>query len=389
MTLRVWLVLFILFGAAAVALLALPRLASQAMAAPAAGFCPDFDGSGVVDAPDVGVIAARWATASQDRRFDLNGDGWVAVDDVMQVASRWLQACPPGSACPFFPADNIWNARADHLPLDARSAAYVAAIGPGRGLHPDFGAGLWDGGPIGIPFVAVPTDQPPVAISFDYDDESDPGPYPIPTDAPIEGGPDSDGDRHILTLRNGDCRLFETYDSWPTPDGSWHAGSGAIFDLTSNALRPAGWTSADAAGLPILPGLVRYDEAASGRIDHALRFTAPQTQRAYVWPARHYASSNTDPNLPPMGQRFRLRADFDISGFSATNRVILTALKEYGMILADNGSAWYLSGIPDERWDNDDLHALQTGVRGSDFQAVDVSRLMVHPDSGQAATPTP
>jgi hypothetical protein len=159
--------------------------------------------------------------------------------------------------------------------------------------------------------------------------------------------------------------------------------------LTSNGLRPAGWTSADAAGLPILPGLVRYDEVVSGRIDHALRFTAPQTQRAYVWPARHYASSNTDPNLPPMGQRFRLRADFDISGFSATNQVILTALKEYGMILADNGSAWYLSGVPDERWNNDDLRALRNGVRGSDFQAVDVSSLMVHPDSGQAATPTP
>lgn len=372
-----------------IAWLAVPALAEPPRAELAAFFCPDYDGSGAVDANDLGLITARWAGPSQDQRFDLDGDGWVTITDVMLVAGRWQQACPAGSACPFFPTDNIWRARVDSLPLDARSGAYVAAIGAGRGLHPDFGAGLWDGGPIGIPFVAVPTDQPPAAITFDYDDESDPGPYPIPTDAPIEGGPDSDGDRHILTLRNGDCRLFETWDTWPAPGGSWQAGSGAVFDLTGNGLRPAGWTSADAAGLPILPGLVRYDEVASGRIDHALRFTAPQTQRAYVWPARHFASSNSDPNLPPMGQRFRLRAGFDISGFSAANQVILVALKEYGMILADNGSAWYLSGIPDERWDNDDLRALRTGVRGSDFEAVDVSGLMVDPDSGQAATPTP
>ncbi|HRI58035.1 MAG TPA: dockerin type I domain-containing protein, partial [Anaerolineae bacterium] len=371
------------------ALLVAPALARSGRAASIAFFCPDYDGSGVVDAADVSLIAAHWATASDDQRFDLDRDGWVTVIDVMQVAGRWQEACPPGSACPFFPADNIWNTRVDTLPLAPRSSAYVAAIGVNRGLHPDFGAGLWDGGPIGIPFVAVPTDQPLAQIVFDYEDESDPGPYPIPTDAPIEGGPDSDGDRHILVLRNGDCRLFETWYTWPTPDGSWQAGSGAVFDLTSHALRPAGWTSSDAAGLPILPGLVRYEEVASGYIDHALRFTAPQTQRAYVWPARHYASSNTDPNLPPMGQRFRLRADFDISGFSAANQVILTALKQYGMILADNGSAWYLSGIPDERWDNDDLHALRNGVRGADFQAVDVSMLMLHPDSGQAATPAP
>ncbi len=354
MTLRAFLVLAVLLSATFVALLALPAWATAVPTTPAAGFCPDFDGSGAVDADDIGVIAARWATASQDRRFDLDADGWVTVNDVMQVASRWQQACPPGSACPFFPADNIWNARVDGLPLDSRSSAYVAAIGYSQGLHPDFGSGPWNGGPIGIPFVAVPTDQPLVDITFEYDDESDPGPYPIPTDAPIEGGPDSDGDRHILVLRNGDCRLFETWNTWSMPDGSWTAGSGALFDLTSNGLRPAGWTSADAAGLPILPGLVRYDEVANGHIDHALRFTAPETQRAYVWPARHYASSNTDPNLPPMGQRFRLRANFDISGFSATNQVILQALKEYGMILADNGSAWYLSGIPDERWDDDD-----------------------------------
>lgn len=374
---------------AVVAGLILPVATGGTLAASATGFCPDYDGSGAVDGNDIGVIAARWATASQDRRFDLDGDGWVTVADVMAVASRWQEACPPGSACPRFPADNIWNTRVDTLPLDPRSAAYVNAIGASAGLHADFGAGLWNGGPIGIPFVAVPASQPLVAITFDYDDESDPGPYPIPTDAPIEGGPDSDGDRHVLVLRNGDCRLFETWDTWPMPDASWTAGSGAVFDLTSHALRPAGWTSADAAGLPILPGLVSYDEAASGRIDHALRFTAPQTRRAYVWPARHYASSATDPNLPPMGQRFRLKADFDVSGFSPTNQVILRALKEYGLILADNGSAWFLSGMPDERWNNDDLRALRNGVHGVDFEAVDSSGLMIDPDSGQAVPPTP
>lgn len=386
---RAFIVLAAMFGAAAVAFWTAPVTALSTLAAPDAGFCPDFNGSGAVDADDIGAIAAHWATASQDRRFDLDGDGWVTVSDVMAVAVRWQEACPPGSACPYFPADNIWNTRVDSLPLDPRSAAYIVSIGPDNGLHPDFGAGLWNGGPIGIPFVPVPASQPLVEITFDYDDESDPGPYPIPTDAPIEGGPDSDGDRHILVLRNGDCHLFETWNTWPMPDGSWTAGSGAIFDLTSNSLRPAGWTSADAAGLPILPGLVNYDEVASGRIDHALRFTAPRTRRAYVWPARHYASSATDPNLPPMGQRFRLRADFDVTGFSPTNQVILRALQEYGMILADNGSAWFLSGVPDERWSNDDLRALRNGVHGSDFQAVDVSGLMVDPNSGQAAPPTP
>ena len=213
------------------------------------------------------------------------------------------------------------------------------------------------------------------------------GPYPIPTDAPIEGGPDSEGDRHVLVVRRGACDLFETWNSWPTPDGSWYAGSGALFDLHSNALRPDGWTSADAAGLPILPGLVRYDEVAAGTINHALRFTVPQTRRAYVWPARHYASDLTGAQYPPMGQRFRLKASFDISGFSPANQVILRALKTYGMFLADNGSAWYLSGVPDPRWDDDDLHTLQTGVHGRDFEAVDESSLMIDPNSAAAHPP--
>ncbi|HEU0116702.1 MAG TPA: hypothetical protein VFQ80_18560, partial [Thermomicrobiales bacterium] len=205
----------------------------------------------------------------------------------------------------------------------------------------------------------------------------------LPPDAPIEAGPCDDGDRHVLVVDASTCTLYELFDATPRADGSWTAGSGAIFHLDSNALRPSGWTSADAAGLPILPGLVRFDEVAAGEIAHALRFTAPRTRDAFVWPARHSASSSDDANLPPLGQRFRLRADFDLSGFSDTNRVILTALQRYGMFLADNGSAWFLSGAPDDRWDNDDLHALQTGVLGSDFEAVDESSLQADPDSGQ------
>ncbi len=287
--------------------------------------------------------------------------------------------------CSLFPADNIWNARVDNLPIHARSTDYIASIGANGTLHPDFGAGVWPPGsnsPIGIPYVIVPGSQPPVNVTFLYDDESDPGPYPIPPDALIEGGPDSDGDRHVLVLDQDDCLLYELYDAWPQTDDSWEAGSGAIFDLNSNALRPAGWTSADAAGLPILPGLVRYDEVASGAITHAIRFTASQTQRAYVWPARHYASDITDPTYPPMGQRFRLKTGYDISGFAPEAQVILQAFKTYGLILADNGSDWYISGVPDERWNNDILRELRQ-VPGSAFEAVDVSALMVDADSGQ------
>ena len=291
-------------------------------------------------------------------------------------------SAPTVAGCAIFPADNIWNARIDSLPVLARSNDYIAAIGAGRTMHPDFGAGLWEGGPIGIPFVVVPDDQPAVNIVWTaYGDESDEGPYPVPPDAPIEGGPDATGDRHILVLQQGTCILYELYRAFPVED-DWEADSGAIYDLNSHALRPDGWTSADAAGLPILPGLVRFDEVAAGEIRHALRFTAPRTQRAYLWPARHYASSLTDPGYPPMGARFRLRADFPIEDYSPTVQVILRAMQHYGLILADNGSPWYLSGAPDERWDNDVLRELRQ-VRGSDFVAVDVSSLQLDPDSGQ------
>jgi hypothetical protein len=225
-----------------------------------------------------------------------------------------------------------------------------------------------------------------VGVTFDYSDESDPGPYPIPPDAPIEGGSQSTGDRHVLVLDSGNCILYELFFAYPQPDGTWRAGSGAIFDLRSDALRPAGWTSADAAGLPILPGLVRFDEVASGEIKHALRFTAPQTRKSYIWPARHYASSLTGQQYPSMGQRFRLKADYDISSFSAETRVILAALKKYGMILADNGSSWYISGAPDPRWNNDVLHELGR-VTGAAFEAVNESVFMVDPDSAYVHRP--
>jgi hypothetical protein len=287
------------------------------------------------------------------------------------------------NGCQLFPANNIWNTPIDNLPVDANSQQYINTIGANNTVHADFGSGLWDGGPIGIPYTTVPGSQEKVNVTFYYDDESDPGPYPVPSDAPIEGGSSSDGDRHVLIVDRDNCILYELYDAWPHPDGSWEAGSGAIYDLKSNSLRPDGWTSADAAGLPILPGLVRYDEVAAGEINHAIRFTAPQTRRKYIWPARHYASSLTGTQYPPMGQRFRLKAGFDISGFSARNQVILKALKKYGMILADNGSSWFISGTPDSRWYNDDLHQL-SNIKGSDFEAVDESSLMINPNSGAA-----
>ncbi len=298
------------------------------------------------------------------------------------------ESSPAMDGCPILPSNNIWNTAIDQLPVDPNSFSYINTIGASTGLHPDFGSGTWDGGPIGIPYNVVPGTQPKVDIIFDYSDESDPGPYPIPPDPQIEGGPDSTGDRHILVLDKDRCILYETWSTYPHSDGTWQAGSGAVFDLRSNALRPSGWTSSDAAGLPVLPGLVRYDEVASGEIHHAIRFTVPRTRKAYVWPARHYASSLTALNYPPMGQRFRLKTDFDIGRFSAPVQVILRALKTYGMILADNGSAWYISGAPDPRWNNDVLRELKL-VKGSDFEAVDVSSLMVSPDSGEAKQPDP
>ena len=271
----------------------------------------------------------------------------------------------------------------DDLPVHPLSAICIATIGPDDHLPPDFGSGLWEGEPIGIPYVVVPGSQPGVQMTFEYDEESDHALYPIPENPPIEGGPHSTGDRHILILDRDGCRLYELYAAYPQGDGTWHAGSGAIYDLGSNALRPAGWTSADAAGLPILPGLVRYDEVQAGAIEHALRFTVSRTRRTYVWPARHYASYSDDARLPPMGLCVRLKAEFDISAYPPEIRVMLLALKRYGMLLADNGGDWFISGVPDERWDNDMLVGAFHSIKGSDLEVVDVSSLMVDRDSGQ------
>lgn len=276
------------------------------------------------------------------------------------------------------------------MPVDPRSKQYVATIGADKPLRPDFGSGLYEGVPIGIPFVVVPMKAPKVEIKFvafedeePATDESDAGPYPVPRNAPIEGGPDSKDDRHVIVVQEGSCTLFELYKAVPNADGSWSTVSSAKFDLEGHDLRKDTWTSADAAGLPIFPGLVRAEEIAAGEIKHALRFTVPRTRKAYVWPARHYASRSTDEALPPLGQRFRLRADFDISKFSKTNQIILKALQTYGMILADNGSPWFLSGAPHADWNNDELRELRK-VLGSDFEAVDVSSMMVDADSGKA-----
>jgi hypothetical protein len=281
---------------------------------------------------------------------------------------------PSAPACPVFPADNPWNQRVDRLPVAANSAAVIASIGSDTGLHPDFGSGLWEGRPIGIPITVVRgRTTPKYRLRFEYGDESDPGPYPIPRNVAIEGGRTADGDRHALIVDRDACRLYELYALHPA-GSSWRAGSGAIWSLRSNKVRPAGWTSADAAGLPILPGLARQDEVARGKIDHALRFTVERTRRAYVYPARHYASDLTDPNLPPMGLRVRLKPSFDTRGFPPQARIVLEALKRYGMIVADNGSDWYISGAPSPKWSNDDLHQLGR-VKGSDFEVVDTSGL--------------
>ena len=267
-----------------------------------------------------------------------------------------------------FPDDNPWNQPVDTAQVDPNSAAIIDLIGATDAFHPDFGAN-WNGGPFGIPYVVVSGAQTRVAVSFDYDDESDPGPYPIPPNPPIEGGASSTGDRHILIVDRDAWKLYELFSAYPQANGSWHAGSGAIFDLNSNALRPAGWTSADAAGLPILAGLVRYDEVAAGEIAHALRFTVSRTRRAYLHPARHWASTDTSPLRPPMGMRVRLKASFNISAYPARVQVILRALKKYGMIVADNGSDWYLSGVADARWNDGELNTLKQ-LRGGDFEVI-------------------
>jgi hypothetical protein len=268
------------------------------------------------------------------------------------------------AGCPVFPADNPWNQRIDRLPVHPRSAAMVQSIGIDDHVHPDFGSGRYEGRAIGIPYNVVSRRQRRTRVRFEYASESDRGPYPIPARPRIEGG----SDRHILLVQRGTCRLYELFAA-ERAGGRWQAGSGAIFNLRSNRLRPRGWTSADAAGLPILPGLARYDEVRRGAIRHALRFTVSRTRRAFVHPARHFASSLTDPDLPAMGQRLRLRAGVDPASFPRQSRVIVRALKRYGMLLADNGSDMFISGAPHPRWSNEDLRSLRRLTAG-DFEVV-------------------
>lgn len=343
------------------------------------------------------LARARWCMVALTCALSLPGCGGGGSDTPAPTPAPTPTPTPPGSAVygqlqgaalgqgaslngalPF-PADNAWNTDISGAPVDPDSDALIASIGATRGLHPDFGAGLWEGAPIGIPYVVVGAAQPRVAVTFtDYPGESDPGPYPVPPDAPIEGQPAAGGtfggDRHVLVVDKDANRLYEMYDAHPQSGGAWQAANGAVFHLDSNQVRPGaqpGWTSADAAGLPIFPGLARYDEASSGVIRHALRFTVSRTRQAYVPPATHWASSRTDASLPPMGMRVRLKASFVIpAGFSTESRAILQAMKTYGMFVADNGSSWYVSGAPDERWNNDQLLSELGSVKGSDFEVV-------------------
>jgi hypothetical protein len=295
----------------------------------------------------------------------------AGVAALLVVAAASSAAPLPGApGCEILPAGNVWNRRVDALPRQAGSERLIASIGLDAPLHPDFS----DAGRYGIPVTVVSAATPRRTVRFRYAGESDRVRYPIPAAPRIEAG----SDRHLLMLDRSACRLYELFDARRGARGAWTAGSGAVFDLRSNRLRPAGWTSADAAGLPILPGLARHDEVARGVIDHALRFTAPRTRRAYLHPARHAASDSSDPALPPMGLRVRLKRSVSLAGYGPQARVVLRALKRYGMILADNGSPWYVTGAPSAGWDDDDLHGLGR-ITGRDFEAVDTSRLRNRP----------
>jgi hypothetical protein len=294
-------------------------------------------------------------------------------------------ALPPAGApaCPSFPADNVWHSDISRLPVHRRSAAWMASTGAStRRLHPDFGTSDDPAAPYGIPYTTVAGTHAKVPIEFDYDDESDKVRYPFGSDTKIEGGRNSGGDMHAIVIDRATCKLYETF--YTTQRGSkWYAGSGAVWDLKSNRLRPAGWTSADAAGLPIYPGLLRRDEVRAGKIDHAIRFTLSRTDRSYVWPARHQAGARRDANLPPMGARFRLKASYNISRLRPDTQVVLRAMKKHGLILADNGSNWYFQGAAENGWNDAFISELKR-IPASAFEAVDASSLMVSPNSGQA-----
>jgi hypothetical protein len=315
--------------------------------------------------------AAAPATVAAGRAGPIGGVSASAAPS----ASASPTAGPKPAGCTVFPADNVWHAQVVNLAVHPNSAAYISHIGPTAALHPDFGAAIYNGQEMGIPITVVPPDTPAVPVTFEESDESDRGPYPIPAGARVEGG----DDHHVIAWDQGACKAYELYSA-TRAGGGFHAYSGAVFDLRSNRMRPLGHTSADAAGLSILAGLVRYDEVAAGRIDHAIRFTVSSSFKNYVWPASHKASSNADPAAPPMGLRVRLKASVDISKLPVQARVIAEAMKRYGMIVADNGSNWFFSGAPDKRWNDDQLNTLKT-LHGKDFEVVDESGLMVSPTS--------
>lgn len=301
--------------------------------------------------------------------------GWLMLITTAVAQSPTIKT--PQGDLTIFPADNPWNQDVSRLPVHPQSQVYLTSVGLDKPLHPDFGT-VWNGAPSGIPYNLVSGDQPKQTVTFEYPDESDAGPYPIPVKPLLEGGPNAalESDRHILMIDYDNKKLYELFHCVQQPNGRWKAGSGAIFDLTTNQLRPSGWTSADAAGLPIFPGLVRYDEIVErGQLNHALRFTVKKTQRGYIAPATHWASRSNDRRLPPMGLRVRLRSDFDVSKFPPSARVILTGLKTYGMLLADNGGDWFVSGAPDPRWNDDELGTLKR-VKVRDFEAVDTGPLI-------------
>ncbi len=313
----------------------------------------------------IGALLLGCTSQIQKEEISPMSSGKSVPKSKSTISQDQIMKGPTVNGCPVFPKDNPWNIDISNYPVHPNSENYIASIGADGYLHPDFGGE----GEYGIPYVIV-SSEPKVPIVFTaYGDESDPGPYPIPLDAPIEDGPASDGDRHVIAVDTEECMLYELYHAFPTNSG-WEADAGAKFDLRSNALRPNYWTSTDAAGLPIFAGLVRYDEVEAGKIEHALRFTVRKTQRGFIHPATHFASKSTDPNLPPMGLRLRLKEDYDISGFTGQSRVILEALKKYGMIVADNGSNWYITGAADPRWNDDDLAQLKT-VPGNAFEVVE------------------
>ncbi len=303
---------------------------------------------------------------------------FVSVASAQTIGCAGLTLGQEGSLNGFvpFPPNSLWNTNIANVAVDPNSAAIINFIGSSQPLHPDFGSGLYNGQSIGIPYIVVPNAQPLANINFTaYGDESDPGPMPIPFNAPIEGYPNpGNGDRHVLVIDKGNCWLYELYYAFPQNPGLWNAASAAVWDLTANEQRPYTWTSADAAGLPIFPGLIRYDEIAAGVIKHAIRFTLQYSQQAFTPPASHWAPNSDNPLAAPMGMRLRLKASFDISGYSHTNQIILTALKQYGMINADNGSSLYITGTPDTRWNNDDLGNLHQ-VTASDFDVLLISPL--------------